>query len=126
MNYYWSSGIFCKQSLSRVLGRDALLYERVILALLRLSRDKYLRADYVRDAARKLSYCVRREHWFLTKMVFDDEDLYRADVVGLMRGVVPFQGGEGFVFLRDMQSKKCKNIELKILKLTIKEMKNGN
>ncbi len=130
MNYFWSSGIFCKEELKRIYGRDANSHERVILCLLRISRGKYLTGNQVSNIATNLSRCIDGRHWFITHRVFLDEDMYKADYVGLLNGDVLFQhGGEGFYKLLRLQetNRKAKiPIELKILNLILKEMKNGN
>lgn len=79
----------------------------------------------------KLALCIDGRHWFITKRVFDDEDMYRSNHVGLIGGVVPFQDG-GFSFheilkiLKNKRTKKSMPMELVILNLTLKEMKNAN
>lgn len=128
VNFLWSKGVYCKQGFYRFFGHHPSSTERVILALLRLSRGKYLSANSVEDSARRLAKCLRGQYWFLTKKVFEDDDLYRANAVGLMCGVVPFQdGGDGFRELLNLQGKRKgkEPIELKILNLTLKGMKNG-
>lgn len=129
MNFYWSGGIFCKKDLERQFGRKSKLHERITLALLRLSRDRYLSGEFVRRAAFKLACCRSGNPSATLRPIFNGEDMYRADHAGLLRGIVPFQdGGESFRNILETQNlnPKKKNMELYILNLIIKDMKNGN
>lgn len=131
MNIYWSSGVFCKKDIARLFGREAKPFERVILAILRLSRGKFITPEYVRNAEHRFSLCLQSSnHWRLAKQVFQDEDMYRSNFVGIMDGMVPFQdGGVEFTELMRFLEKRHKKpfaIELFILKLTIQELKNGS
>ena len=129
MNHYWSGGVYCKQGMKRLWGRDAKLYERVILAIMRCSRDKYIDGKTVDRLARV--FASRTVPHIVCRYVFEDEDMFGTNVAGMLSGERPFALGSSVYreFLERLKKKATKKtlpIELHILNLQLKEMKNGN
>lgn len=128
MNYYWRSGVYCKQGMRRIWGRDAKLYERVILAVLRCSRGKWISGEDVEKLARHFARMKVYNYQFTLKWVFDHDAMLFSNYIGLLDGCRTFERRHPMYceFLKIVKKKRTQKslpIELQILNLTLKGMK---
>lgn len=104
------------------------MYERVILAVMRCSRDKWISGKAVYELARRFAATRTISH-MVCHFVFKDEDMYCTNYIGMLRGSRTFDLSspmylEFLAIAKKKPTKKTLPIELQILNLKLKEMKN--
>ena len=99
--------------------------ERIIAALARCSRDKWLSPDKVQALAFSFAKCISGNWTFSADGALNK--LPGCDAVGLLRGQTPFGVGtpayrDFLVLLKNPRKRKLRTTEEEILRLTLKEL----